>query len=146
MVGYTVAKGIRCENGQYLYSCGACEFRDSECPYCYGKDLNRCLEAFGSARGQRYYSLLKTILHIQGQSIVQEAQSCIDEYGTLRVMDLVYLSIRFRFGRNRVRPLAEWLEENRIIPTGAYDRMKERGFKPSSVWARVMEVHPRLDA
>lgn len=129
----TVAKGQIQPDKSYAYTCGTCQgegkMKDGEtCPYCYDQNLDKCLEEFQTARGERYYALLKTILSICGKEIYDEAVRIDKRHGKFTPVDLGYLCLRFDFGK-RMKPLAEWLEECSFMPYGSYRRLQERGPK-----------------
>lgn len=144
-MAYKTAKGVRQDDGTYIYSCAGCSGTwNPKCNYCKGRDMDAMIEAFTVARGQQYYSLWKAILTVIGKAICDEIRDIEQETGKITPADLVYLCIKFRLPPNRFKPMVEWLEENRIIPTGTYDDMKERGFKPTLAWPKVAAGHPRL--
>jgi len=119
----------------YTYICWRCNGSggNGQCCDCYGLEYDRIMQAFSTARGKRYYALLKAALSIRGLEIYTEVKSFRNQKGMLSPADLCRLSIRFGFPPNRVKPFAEWLEETGVIPYGAYRRTKERGFKPMKV-------------
>lgn len=136
----TVAKG-RWDTAQgYIYTCGMCAGRGTvttaqghsvSCPCCYGLDLDRLLDEFATARGERYYALLKAILSIQGKAIVDRVLTMRSdsETGKLTPAQLLIAFHEFRFPLNRWKPFVEWLEETSVIRPGTYERMKDGNFK-----------------
>ncbi len=128
-----INKGQTLDDGTYIYTCGTCNGKGvstgNECPYCYGLDTVKILEAMRvGARGQRYYALLKAFLSVKGKAIVdshKEVKQSQD--GKFFVIDIGYLVILH--GLN-YKALVEWLEETRCVPSGTYRHLSEmRGFK-----------------
>lgn len=120
----------------YHYQCRQCSGwhgANSACSHCYGGDLDRLLVEFATARGERYYALLKRILVVQGQAICEAVYQIRDENGKLTPVDMAGILLAFGWPDNRLKPLAEWLEECGLIYTGTYDRLKSSGLKPSDV-------------
>lgn len=124
----TIARGIRQPDNRYLYTCLRCSGmgykRDVLCTDCYDLDYDVLIEHFATARGTRYYALLKAILSLKGQAIADRALE-INE-GNIRRQDLFHLLVEFNFPRNRFKPLVEWLEECKIIPAGTYDEYEHQ--------------------
>ncbi len=136
----SINKGHVDENHNYIYTCGNCNGAgyvvdsktglDQSCHHCYALDYPALLIAFTTARGERYYALLKAILSIKGKAIHDRAMEIrASRDGKLLIADLCHLLMEFQFPRNRMKPLAEWLEESRVCPAGMYDRLLDRGFK-----------------
>lgn len=130
----TINKGQTLDDGTYIYTCGTCNGRGvsggTDCPYCYGLDTAKILDAMKQgARGQRYYSLLKAYLSVQGKPIVDSFWKIKREQGSVKVIDIAHLVNVY--GLN-FKALAEWLEETRCIPSGMYRHISEsKGFKVS---------------
>lgn len=136
-----IAKGQIQPDYAYQYTCGHCSgvgfllSTGKICPHCYNLDLPRLLEAFQTARGSRYYALLKAILSIQGKAICDRYLEIYAERGNhWIVIDYGRLVLEFGWGK-RMKPLAEWLEECRLIPTGTYEKIRERGPKIGDIIA-----------
>jgi hypothetical protein len=131
----TINKGQTFGDGTYIYTCGTCNGRGVsggvDCPYCYGLDTVKIIEAMGKgARGQRYYALLKAYLSVQGKPIVDTFKEIWQAQGAFYVIDIAHLVNRY--GLN-FKALTEWLEETGCIPSGMYERIKEApGFKVST--------------
>lgn len=130
----TINKGRHSEHHDYLYTCGYCNakgyIKGLPCPHCYNLDLPTLLKEFETARGERYYALLKAILSIKGRAIYDRAMEIRNtQEGKLKIADLCHLLIEFQFPHNRMKPLAEWLEECRVCPAGTYEHLQARGFK-----------------
>lgn len=131
----TINKGQTLDDGTYLYTCGTCNGKGisggTDCPYCYGLDTTKILDAMQKgARGQRYYSLLKAYLSVQGKPIVDSFWEIKRSQGAVYVIDIAYLVSKY--GLN-FKALTEWLEETHCIPSGMYELIKEsKGFKVSS--------------
>lgn len=133
-----VAKGRIVEGNQYIYTCGRCngsgEVRGTVCTDCYSLDLEKLLYEFQVARGERYYALLKAILSIQGKAICDALIAVREQHGRFTPLDLGMLVIKFGWG-NRMKPMAEWLEETHLMPAGMYQSLRDRGMKPGEVLA-----------
>jgi hypothetical protein len=127
-----VAKGVWNPDTGYSYICANCNGTNrATCTHCYGLNYPKLLEAFAVARGARYYAILKAILSIKGKAIYDRARE-VAGGGKLSPADLCELLVEFEFPPNRMKPLVEWLEETRILPTGAYGRLREMGFRVSA--------------
>ncbi|MGB1286100.1 MAG: hypothetical protein ACPG7F_06170 [Aggregatilineales bacterium] len=123
-----VAKGRTLPDGTYIYTCGNCggvgwHASGDTCNHCYALDYAQITEAIKSARGQRYYALLKAALSISGKAIVHCANAIKNEnkWGKLRFVDLGYIALRFNLN---LKSTIEWLEETRSVPFGTSNRRK----------------------
>jgi hypothetical protein len=122
-----INKGVLQADKSYVYICHACGFKNADCPYCYGKNLERCQAEIRTTRGQRYYALLKTILTCVGRDIYLEGKRIIDaQGGKLFVVDIGYLSLKFNLN---FKATCEWVEEIGIVPAGTHDRIIHSKFK-----------------
>lgn len=127
-----IAKGQIQPDKSYRYTCGKCggfgQTKEGKlCDHCYDGIYERLIEEFATARGERYYALLKAILRIKGKAIYDYAQSLIKENGgKLRPVDFGHCVLEFNFPHNRMKPIAEWLEETGLIPVGAWSRLNRR--------------------
>lgn len=132
-----INQGHIADDYRYHYTCRQCEGwhgANSACSHCYNGDTDRLLVEFATARGERYYALLKAILVIQGQNICEAMQQIRDENSDrFTPVDLAGLVLAFGWPENRMKPLAEWLEECQFIPAGMYEYLKDKGMKPSDV-------------
>lgn len=135
-----IAKGRILADYTYVYSCKMCggtgflldaKRGDIVCHHCYNLDYDKLMEAFATARGERYYAILKAILSIKGKAMCDRFKEVEKAAGRhLWVSELFVLCFReFGFPENRMKPFVEWLEEARVLPTGAYDRLRNRGMK-----------------
>jgi hypothetical protein len=137
-----VARGHIEPDKTYVYTCGRCRGRGAVnaelCTDCYNGKLDRLLVEFAVARGERYYALLKSILRIQGRDIYLEASRIRDAKEKFTPFDLGTLMLKFHWPENRMKPLAEWLEETQFMPTGMYSHLQEQRFKVKDAmsWAR----------
>jgi hypothetical protein len=119
-----VAKGKIQSDNSYIYTCGSCNGKgfllDSRrgeeiCVHCYNGDYARITEEMKTARGQRYYGLLKSALKVNGKHIADKALELRSENGGLTLVKVGYLCHYFNLN---FKALGEWLEECRIIPIG----------------------------
>lgn len=125
-----INKGTIRTDHSYSYVCGNCrDAMSEECPHCYGGNPTLLLEAFSTARGERYYALLKAILRIQGKAIYDLASELRETRGSFTPVDIAALMLAFGWPSNRMKPMAEWLEETRFIPAGTYDDLHESGLR-----------------
>lgn len=139
------AKGKLQPDGRYAYTCGNCNGKgrlpdgaDSvECPHCHDLDLPILLKQFETAKGQRYYAIWKAILSLIGKSILDEFHQVVAETGNFSPADMCRMLVKFGLPNNRMKAMAEWLEEARCIPTGMYEHLQERGFKVSKAMAKL---------
>ena len=87
-------------------------------------------------RGKPYILLLKEIRNTIEADVCAAAAELKAKHGALTVTHLGILAIRFDLP---LKSMAECLEDYKIVPCGAYDRMAERrGFKVATIlqWAR----------
>lgn len=78
-------------------------------------------------RGVEYFVKLAEILNSdEGKAIVDEAQDVATATGKLTPFDLCIITLNHNLP---FKAICEWLEENKVIPTGAYNRLLARGFK-----------------
>lgn len=131
-----IAKGQHQPDHSYKYTCGKCQGRgklpNGICDHCYSLNMELLLEQFQTARGERYYAILKAILSVKGKAIHDRAVQIKQETGKVSPLDLGIMCIEFGFG-TRMKPLVEWLEECRLAPTGLYTNLQERGMKVGKV-------------
>lgn len=137
----TVAKGQWIPDQGYIYTCANCGgsgFNANEpCCHCYGLDIPVLMEQFATARGQRYYALLKAILSVQGKAIVDDVLSIKTASGKVLLSDIIGLFIKWQWPRNRWKPFVEWLEETYTVRPGLYERLKDIGFKIGEAIVKV---------
>lgn len=134
-----IARGHIADDKSYIYTCMQCDGRGvwhgDPCTHCYGGDLDRLMAEFAVARGERYYALLKAILVKIGKDIYDEAGRIREAYGRFTPVDWALLCIMFDFPENRMKPLAEWLEETGFARTGFYEDCRESGMKVRDMFA-----------
>lgn len=131
-----INQGYIAEDYRYIYQCRQCagwHGANSACSHCYNGDIDKLLHEFAVARGERYYALLKRILVIQGKAICEAVYQIRDETGKLTPVDMADIVLAFGWPENRMKPLAEWLEECCLIPAGMYEHLKDIGMKPGDV-------------
>lgn len=141
-----VAKGKWSPETGYVYTCGKCAgtglYFGMECQHCYGNlsqdvQWQTIMIAFKTARGQRYYALLKAALSIKGKAIVEDAESCIARDNTLTVAEIFYMMVRHDWPRIRAKAFFEWLEETYTIKTGVYQHMRDSGLTIKGICAKL---------
>lgn len=129
-----VAKGRIQPDNTYQYTCGTCDGRgflldskrgDELCVHCYNGDYQRITEEMKTARGQRYYGLLKSALKVAGKDIADKMLELKAEYGKVSLPMVGYLCHYFNMN---FKALGEWLEECRLTPTGTTQRISETTF------------------
>ena len=78
-------------------------------------------------RGAEYFAELASILNSdEGKMIVREAQEVVVATGKLTPFDICVITLNHSLP---FKAVCEWLEATKVIPTGAYGRLIERGFK-----------------
>jgi len=137
------AKGVSSTDGTYIYTCGKCNgyglYRGDVCDWCYNLDTTRIIEEIKKgARGQRYYSLLKAFLSVNGKAIVDEHRRIKCENGKVVVVDIGYISLKF--GLN-LKATWEWLEETQCVYSGTYNHFTESKLKVSDVYKAAREKY-----
>ena len=140
-----VAKGRTLADGTYLFTCGTCHGKASgdpnvECAWCYGGDVTRIAQEMKTARGQRYYGLLKSFLAVNGKAIVDEFKA-IKATGKATPVEIGYLSLKY--GLN-FKATWEWLYETGCLRYD-YDEVS-RSFKVADVYTAARERYPELMA
>ena len=83
-----------------------------------------------TARGKRYYDLLRQVLADIGPAIVADFDRFRAETGTVTPVNLGQIVLRH--GLN-FKATCEWLEEVTDLPTGTYERLKLDGLKVRDV-------------
>jgi hypothetical protein len=87
-------------------------------------------------RGAEYYTELWRILNSEeGQAIINEAQEVLAT-GKLTPFDLCVITLNHNLP---FKAVCEWLERNKVIPTGVHDRLIARGFKVNEALREVSE-------
>ena len=83
-------------------------------------------EALKRARGQEWVKLLREVYADVAPVLAEEARQIIAEAGRLAPIDVAKMAVRHNL---HFKHACEWLEEERVLPTGTYSRMRERGLK-----------------
>jgi hypothetical protein len=122
-------KGQSLADGTYVYRCG-CSFANPECTYCYGANLERCRYALKSARGERYYGLLKTILSHIGKDLVDAVRAIRDRNEPVTVLDVAWIAWKHDLN---FKATCEWLEETSAIRSGVYNTVHDSRIKISEM-------------
>jgi hypothetical protein len=136
------AKGKTLDDGTYVYKCGKCygrgKYHGETCDWCYALDIQRIVEEMKKgARGQRYYSLLKAFLSVNGKAMVEECHRIAQEQQKVTPVDIGYLSLKF--GLN-FKATWEWLEETHCLRT-TYHLFEDSGKKVRDVYALAREKY-----
>lgn len=140
-----IGKGQIQDDKSYVYTCLQCQgsgwFHGDPCTHCYGGDIDRLLVEFAVARGERYYALLKRILAANGKAIYDAACEIRQKNGGFRPYDIAWLCIKFDWPQNRMKALAEWLEETHFMPAAMYSHLQEHGMKVSDMFDMAREKY-----
>jgi hypothetical protein len=143
MTSYRVATGTKMLDCSYRYACASCagtgKRGEQICQDCYGLDIERITLALKTARGYRYYALLKAWLSVRGKEMADEAKR-VKEKGALSPIDVGYISLRFDLN---LKATSKWLGECRVIPAGAYEYFMH-GHTVHEVYAAAREKYPEL--
>lgn len=116
------------KGNRYLWSC---PHPKSPCPLCCDGDLESVIRSLSVSRGEAYYGNLKYYLSQKGQQIAESALDVIQSSGRFTLANLLDLADKYRFPRSRIKIIAEWLEDCRVLPSGSYEKLLRRGFKPT---------------
>lgn len=130
-------KGQLQPDKSYRYVCG-CGFKNADCPYCCGGNLEKAQEAIKTARGQVYYGLLKTILSHVGKAMVDEVAAIRAKQGGLSVIDVAYVSLKFKLN---FKATVEWLEETNAIKPYVYEDFKATRIKVADLYDKAGEKY-----
>lgn len=141
-----VAQGQRQSDGTYLYTCGTCGGKASadsnvSCDWCYGGDVKRIAAELKTARGARYYALLKAFLVVNGKAMVDEIKrfKAQRDDGKFTPVEMGYVSLKYDLN---FKATWDWIHENGLVRY-AHDDVS-RGFKVKEVYAAVRERYPEL--
>lgn len=92
-------------------------------------------EKLRHTRGKGYYTVLQAILADIGPQLAADAVAILAESGgKMTVYNVGCLAVKYDLN---FKATCEWLEESRVIPTGTYQRLKERGLKAREVFEAV---------
>jgi hypothetical protein len=148
----SVAKGQIQPDKSYRYTCGNCRghglIDGITCPHCYDLDMIDLLAAFGTARGERYYAILKTILKLQGKAIYERAIQ-LKAQGKFTAVEIGVLVLEFNFPENRVKPLLEWLDECGAFQMDLTHTWESRSFTVAQMLAAArvkLATHPGAES
>lgn len=139
------AKGKTQPDGTYLFTCGTCggkahTDKSIECAWCYGGDVARIATELKTARGQRYYGLLKSFLRERGKAMVDELRRLQAERdGTITPVEVGYVSLKFNLN---FKATWEWLHETHCIRY-AYEDLDFK-YTVKRVYAAARERYPEL--
>ena len=103
------------------------------------KFLQSLQEKLLAAKGKAYYTYLEVINKHFGEAIAAEANDLRHTRPDRKLSpaSLCELLVKFGFASHRMGTLARILELQNVIPTGAYQDLRERGFKPTAVLKNV---------
>lgn len=97
--------------------------------------MSELTEQLRNARGKRYYDILKQILAEIGPQIAEDARTIKDQNGgKLTLFNVGQLAVKYDLN---FKATVEWLEESRVLKTGAYERLKDAGVKAREVLTAV---------
>ncbi|NJM74686.1 MAG: hypothetical protein HC852_01665 [Acaryochloridaceae cyanobacterium RU_4_10] len=91
-------------------------------------------EALKTARGQRFGSLLKQTYALLGPRLTNSAREIKQQTGKLTPTDVGGLALQFSLC---LKHTFDFLEDDRVLPSGTYDRLKDRGLKAKEVFKAV---------
>lgn len=94
-------------------------------------------EQLKKARGKHFVLLLKQVYADLSPDLAEQALIIIKETGKLTPTDVGVLALRFNL---QLKHTFEFLEEQNVLPSGTYDRLKDRGLKASEVIQRASNV------
>lgn len=135
-----VAKGKTLADGTYLFTCGACGGNNADCAWCYGGDIKRIAAELKTARGQRYYGLLKSFLKVNGKPMV-DAWKAMKARGSVTPVEIAYLSLKYDLN---FKATWEWLHETGCLQRD-YDDVR-RSFKVAEAYEAARQAYPELAA
>jgi hypothetical protein len=99
-------------------------------------NLRELTDKLKVTRGKGYYTILKQILAICGQQMADEARATKEANEALTLYDLGALALKYDLN---FKATVEWLEESRVLKSGAYQRLIDRGVKAQELFAKVKE-------
>jgi len=84
-------------------------------------------EKLRTARGPEWVRLIRVVFDDVAPRLAADAKAILDATGALTAMDVLRLS-----KKHDIIPkyAFEWLEEKAVLPTGTYQKLRDRGFKP----------------
>lgn len=113
------------------YKCLYC-YGDKACRYCYGLNRDSLITALSPRSKRQFIANMKALWAIDGERIDSLAQQYINQTQKLTIANV--LAIIDSLGYPRIKGtmvVFSYLEWRDILPTGTYERLKRRGFKPT---------------
>lgn len=91
-------------------------------------------------QGGAYYKELRRLLRLLGGAIVEDAKAFHRRDQKITVDHVAQLALKYHLN---MKAVAEYLEDRRVLPTGSYERLLERGLRPmtalTQVWNRISD-------
>lgn len=131
-------KGQLQPDKSYRYTCGKCNGKGTcgaaVCDWCYGKDLAQLCEQIKTARGERYYGLLKVILSVIGKQMHDYARSLPG----ITPVDIAHIHLKFNLN---LRATWEWLEETSAVYAGTYQQFVDLRLRVKDLEAKAIKKY-----
>jgi hypothetical protein len=93
-------------------------------------------ESLKTARGQRFGSLLKEAYAVLGPRLADSARGIKKNTGKLTPTDVGRLALQFNLCLKHTFDFLED-DQDQVLPSGTYDRLKDRGLKAKEVFEVV---------
>lgn len=81
-------------------------------------------------QGQAYYAELKAILKTEGYKIKQDFERIHRATGKITPSDIARLALAHQLN---FKATTKYLERERLLPCGTYDRMRDGGIRPMTL-------------
>jgi hypothetical protein len=89
-------------------------------------------EDLKTARGKRYYDILRLVLAEVGGAIEADARAIVEQTGKITPLDVGRLATRYDLN---FKATCEHLEDRNVLPCGTHQSLVERGLKVKRILA-----------
>jgi hypothetical protein len=93
-------------------------------------------ESLKTARGKRFGSLLKQTYAMLGSRLANAARAIKQDTGKITPTDVGKLALEFNLCLKHTFDFLEDVQDQ-VLPSGTYDRLKDRGLKAKEVFEAV---------
>jgi hypothetical protein len=102
---------------------------------------HKLTQALKTARGKHFGTLLKQTYATLGPRLTEAARAIKQETGKITPTDVGKLALEFNLCLKHTFDFLEDVQDQ-VLPTGTYDRLKDRGLKAKEL-TRVVAVQPK---
>lgn len=87
-------------------------------------------------QGKAYYAELRAILKEIGADLKRDFAQTKRKNGKITVHDVCTLALKYRLN---LKATFDYLEDERLLPCGMYDQLKDRGLRPMTMLRETWE-------